>query len=149
MNEDTNPEVAEDSEPEEGKSAGMVAAASDRDDKGRFTPEPEAPKPVAKPAPVSEAPKPVAVAADAVTVSVAALAYSERKRNSLSVAVLQDRLAEVGQKGVKADLKGWFHDSTRDALKAWQSDKGREPTGVCTADDAKALFAGTKVVVKD
>jgi hypothetical protein len=138
--------------------------STERDDKGRFVVEdteekaPEHKPTPTKPVPAKSAPakaKDDAVEAevkaeksDAVEITLSALAYSPRKRNSQSVALLQDRLAELGQKGVRADLRGWFHDNTQKALEGWQSENGKEVTGVCSEADAKALFAGTKVVVK-
>lgn len=159
-----NEELESADETSESKDLGM-SSAPERDDKGRFVvEEPEAKAPTHKPTPTKPVPaaksapekveadaveaEPVKAKADAVVISLSALAYSPRRRNSHSVSVLQDRLAELGQKGVRADLRGWFHDNTKAALADWQAEKGMEATGECSEADAKALFAGTKVVVK-
>lgn len=105
----------------------------------------EEPKPKPKP---SKSPKPSASERDgkgAVEVSVTALTYSSRRRNSGSVAVLQDRLAALDYAPVRSDLRGWFHDGTKKALESWQKDSGLEVTGVCSQKDAEALFAGQNV----
>lgn len=72
-------------------------------------------------------------------VSASVLTYRETRRNSASVAVLQDRLAELGYADARADLRGWFHDGTRRAVEAWQSDNGGAPV--------VEIFAGTSVEV--
>lgn len=85
--------------------------------------------------------------AAAVTVSIAALKYSAARRNSMSVAQLQTRLADCNYGGVRADFRGWYHDSTRKAVSDWQKDNGLEVTGACTADDMAYLFDGTDIVL--
>ena len=82
-----------------------------------------------------------------VTVSIAALLYRAGRRNSLSVAVLQDRLADCNYGGVRADFRGWYHTHTRKAVEDWQRDNGLEVTGACTADDMAYLFDGTDIVI--
>lgn len=84
---------------------------------------------------------------DTVTVSITALTYRAGRRNSMSVAVLQDRLADCNYSGVRADFRGWYHDHTRAAVEAWQRDNGLEVTGACTADDMAYLFDGTDIVI--
>lgn len=137
----------------------LEAEKVDRDDQGRFVveepkPEPEVEVEVPKPAPKAKAeekPAPKAKAAAAkVEISKAALVYSERKRNSVSVGVLQDRLADLNYAGARADFRGWFHDGTKRAIEAWQKDNGLKVTGTCESDsDLKFLFDGTDVVVVD
>ena len=84
---------------------------------------------------------------DTVTVSITALSYRASRRNSMSVAVLQDRLADCNYGGVRADFRGWYHDYTRIAVEDWQRDNGLTVTGACTADDMAYLFDGTGIVI--
>jgi hypothetical protein len=131
-----------------------AADVLDRDGLGRFVvEEPEVaevvevvedkPKAAQKPA---KSQKPAKAASDnAVKVSVAALVYSPRKRNSLSVVALQDRLTELNYAGARSDFRGWYHDGTRRALQEWQKDSDLEVTGECSLLDAEFLFDGTEV----
>jgi hypothetical protein len=109
----------------------------------------EPPKPKAKPkAEKTEQPKVEKVKTeDAVEVALAAMKYSARKRNSLSVSVLQDRLAELDYAGARSDLRGWFHDGTRAAVEKWQEDNRAEVTGEVSLSDAEGIFRGTGVKV--
>lgn len=76
-----------------------------------------------------------------------ALVYSPTRKNSESVALLQRRLSDVGYADARADLRGWFHDSTREALVKWQTDHKLEVTGECAFDDMRYLFDGTDVEI--
>jgi len=117
-----------------------------RDDLGRFVveePKPEVKVEEPKPAPKPEKPAPKAKSeVKAVEVSLSALSYSDRKRNSLSVSVFQDRLAELGYASVRSDLRGWFHDGTRAAVKKWQEDSRAEVTGEVSLPNAEVIFRG-------
>lgn len=96
-------------------------------------------------------PEPVAVEADpepeGPTVSKAALKFSERRRNSVSVAVVQDRLRDMNYGAVRGDMRGHFHVRTREAIEAWQTDNGLEVTGELSDFDLEYLFDGTNVRV--
>jgi|OM-RGC.v1.024672382 Putative peptidoglycan binding domain. len=138
------------------------AETTPRDDKGAFvveekqesptpatlpTHEKEEPKKEKAPAP-APAPAPKKAAKKKVDVSVAALVYSERKRNSVSVGVLQDRLAALGYAGSRSDFRGWFHDGTVRAIRDWQKDNGLEVTGkLDKKKDLEFLFNGTDVAL--
>ena len=82
-----------------------------------------------------------------VNVSMTALCWSPTKRNSGSVILLQERLAEVGYPDAKADMRGWYHDHTKQAVAEWQKANGLDATGLLDPDQAKRLFSGTPVVV--
>lgn len=152
--------MVEDNKPaeDEGKNSGELEAVVEiqetlRDDRGRFVveePKPEVKVEEPKPAPKPEKPAPkakpeVKVDSDAVEVSLSALAYSQRKRRSLSVGLLQDRLAVLGYASAKSDLRGWFHDGTKAAIEKWQKDNGLDVTGACSSEDAEFLFDGGTV----
>lgn len=81
------------------------------------------------------------------TVSKAALKFSERRRNSVSVAVVQDRLRDMNYGAVRGDMRGHFHVRTREAIEAWQTDNGLEVTGELSDFDLEYLFDGTNVRV--
>ena len=97
---------------------------------------PEAPAPKRKPAPAESS-----IASESVSAS--ALVYRDRRRNSVSVGVLQDRLAELGFMDARTDIRGWFHDGTRKAVEEWQRANGVEPSGLCDSVTVERLFAGT------
>lgn len=134
-----------------------MAAEVERDEAGRFVVEEEKPevKAEVKPEVKAETPKPAAPKAKAkaapkTEVSVAALAYTSRKRNSVSVAVLQDRLADLNYAAVRSDFRGWFHDGTKRAIEKWQKDNNLKVTGTLESEqDLKFLFDGTDVVLVD
>lgn len=140
-----------------------AAAELERDDQGRFVVEDAEPEvelePEPEPEPEVEAevelePEPapeVELKDDSpkTEVSVAALVYTSRKRNSVSVAVLQDRLAELDYADSRSDLRGWFFDGTKAAIEAWQKDNGLEATGSLDSDELEFLFHGTDVVLVD
>lgn len=81
----------------------------------------------------------------AVEVKVSALTYSATRKNSASVAALQSQLAVCGYSVVRADLSGWFHDNTREAVSQWQADQGLDVSGTCTYGDMEFLFHGAEV----
>lgn len=83
----------------------------------------------------------------AQVLNLAVCVYSAKRKNSTSVALLQDRLAACNYSEVRADLKGWFHDNTVKALSRWQKENGLEATGVVDAEEMAFLFDGTDVVI--
>lgn len=139
----------------EGKSA---AIEDDLELEVTLEPEPEAvvevepePEPEPEPEDVPE-PEPVAqdigaVSAEGQSVNLSELVYRPIRRNSQSVAVLQSRLSALGYDVVRADLRGWFHDNTYNAVREWQEDNKLDVTGALSEDDAVLLFLGTEVVV--
>jgi peptidoglycan hydrolase-like protein with peptidoglycan-binding domain len=139
--------MVEDKKPAEddGKNSGELEAVVEveevRDDRGRFVVEDKKPEvKVEEPKPAPKAKPEVKVNNAAVQVSVSALAYSQRKRKSLSVGLLQDRLAVLGYASARSDLRGWFHDGTKSAVEKWQKDNGLDATGACSLEDAEFLF---------
>lgn len=148
---------------EDAPEAKSKAETTPRDDQGRFQVE-EEPK-AAAPAPVEDAKKPEAkqeakpapapapapkkvTKEDKIEVTVAALVYSPRKKNSVSVAVLQDRLAALGYAAARSDFRGWFHDGTKSAIEKWQKENGLAVTGdLSKPEDLKFLFDGAEVVL--
>lgn len=140
---------------EDASEAKSKAESMPRDDQGRFqveeqpkaaepveeTKKPE-PKPAPAPAPKKEAKE------NKVDVTVAALVYSPRKKNSVSVAVLQDRLAALDYADARSDFRGWFHDGTKRAIEKWQKENGLAVTGdLSKPEDLKFLFDGAGVVL--
>ena len=144
------------------------AETLERDDFGRFVvePEPESapvvvepepepePEPAPTPTPVSvgkpkrkPAPSTVPSAVGAVTVSLSALVYQSRARNSASVSAVQDRLAELGYGDARADIRGWMSDGTVKALSDFQSASGLEVSGKATPETVEALMRGTGAIV--
>lgn len=147
-----------------------VAETLERDERGRFVVEEESeavdvvPEPtptpvsVAKPKRKAEAPErwtsatPAPSAPSAVggvTVSLSALVYHARSRNSASVAAVQDRLTELGHADARADIRGWLSDGTVTALSAFQKASGLKVTGKADRETVEALMAGTGAVVAD
>ncbi len=114
----------------------QVAAPAPVPAKVETSSEPEAAAPKRK-APVAES----KIAAESVSAS--ALTYQDRRRNSVSVGILQDRLAELGFADARTDMRGWFHDGTRKAVEEWQRANGVEPSGLCDSVTVERLFAGT------
>jgi peptidoglycan hydrolase-like protein with peptidoglycan-binding domain len=102
------------------------------------------PVPVPESAVVERQPMPVAPTVD---VSLGALTYSPRKKRSMSVAFMQERLTDLGYSGARSDFSGWFHDGTRRAIESWQKDNRLEVTGECSPVDMEFLFDGTNVVL--
>lgn len=83
----------------------------------------------------------------AVEVVLSALTYQASSRNSASVRVLQDRLAELGHASVRLDRQGWLSDGTVEALREFQSAAGLEVTGEADHDTVVAVLKGTKAKV--
>lgn len=81
--------------------------------------------------------------------SMAALVYHARSRNSASVAVLQGRLAELGHADARGDVRGWLSDGTVKALSDFQKASGMSVTGRADRETVDALMKGTKVTVTD
>jgi len=104
-------------------------------------------EPDAKPKPVEEKKAVVKPVLPTVDVSLGALTYSPRKKRSMSVAFMQERLTELGYSGARADFSGWFSAGTRRAVEAWQKDNRLEVTGECSPVDMEFLFDGTNVVI--
>jgi murein L,D-transpeptidase YcbB/YkuD len=82
-----------------------------------------------------------------VEVVVEALKFQARSRKSLSVAALQDRLAELGHGSSRRDLRGWLSDGTVEALTEFQTEAGLEATGVADRETVEAIMRGTKAEV--
>jgi 3-oxoacyl-ACP reductase-like protein len=163
------------SDEQENTESAEVPHEHDRDERGRFvvpepvmvSPKPE-PEPEPEPEPVKEeaapAPtpasiskpkrKPVPAAAPAsaigdVTVSMAALVYHARSRNSASVAAVQDRLNELGHADARGDIRGWLSDGTVKALSDFQREIGLSVTGKADRDTVEALMKGTGAKISD
>jgi len=149
-----------------------AAESLERDDRGRFVveSEPEAAtepqsEPEAAPATEAEPEKPevtpasVAKPAKKKTAPVAsssklegevvmsALVFQAPMKNSMSVRLVQERLAELGCGAVRRDRPGWLSDGTVEALKCFQDEAGLEATGDADAATVEALMKGTKVKV--
>jgi hypothetical protein len=82
-----------------------------------------------------------------VEVVVEALKFQARSRKSLSVAALQDRLAELGHGSARRDLYGWLSDGTVEALIEFQTEAGLEATGEADRETVEAIMRGTKAKV--
>jgi hypothetical protein len=82
-----------------------------------------------------------------VEVVLNALTYQAFSRNSASVRVLQDRLAELGHGSVRRDRQGWLSDGTVEALREFQTEAGLEVTGEADHDTVVAVLKGTKAKV--
>ena len=80
-------------------------------------------------------------------VVLSALTYQATSRNSASVRVLQDRLAELGHASVRRDRQGWLSDGTVEALCEFQAEAGLEATGEADRDTVVAVLKGTKAKV--
>lgn len=127
----------------------------DRDDSGRFavpeampTPEPE---PEPEPVPVPKRGK--SANAQAVpssldgTVYLSSLTFQGYSMRSLSVLLLQDRLAELGHGDARSDMPGWLSHGTVAALRDFQAARGLPVTGEPDRDTVEAIMAGTAVEV--
>lgn len=149
-----------------------AAESLERDDRGRFVvesepeaaPEPQsepeaAPEP--EPEPEKPAPTPTSVAKPSKKktepvastsklegeVVLSALVFEAPMRNSASVRLVQDRLAELGHGAVRRDRPGWLSEGTVEALKCFQEETGLEVTGEADSETVEALTKGTKVKV--
>lgn len=117
-------------------------------------PEPEIEKPKPTPASISpkrgkaaSADKPTESKIEAVEVVLSALTYQASSRNSASVRVLQDRLAELGHGSVRRDRQGWLSDGTVEALREFQEQAGLDATGEADQATVEAVLKGTKAKV--
>lgn len=111
-------------------------------------PTPSAPKVVKEEKPVAPAPAPVVTSSlGEVVVSASALVFREHRRNSMSVAALQDRLVELGYDQARLDARGWYNVNTTSAVLEWQADSGVEATGACDGETVAGLFSGTSAEV--
>jgi len=103
-------------------------------------------KPKAKPsAPLTA---PTGLPSDTV-VSMGALVYQSKARNSVSVRAVQTRLLELGHVGAGSDLPGWLSAGTLEALEEFKAEakvKGDNPLSRGVVD---ALFKGLSVKVVD
>lgn len=114
--------------------------------------EAEVEKPKPTPANVSSkrgksSPKPAESKIGAVEVVLSALTFQASSRNSASVRVLQDRLAELGHGSVRKDRQGWLSDGTVEALREFQAEAGLDATGEADRDTVEAVMKGTKAKV--
>lgn len=103
-------------------------------------PEPEKPK--------KSAPKPAASKATelpAIELLAAAFVESPKRKNSQTVAWVQERLAELGYASARSDLSGWYSSGTAEAVAAFQKDRGLNSEDVVAT--LEALVAGTKASV--
>lgn len=78
---------------------------------------------------------------------MSALVFEAPMRNSASVRLLQERLAELGHGAVRRDRPGWLSDGTVEALKCFQEESSLEVTGEADSETVEALTKGTKVKV--
>lgn len=63
-------------------------------------------------------------------------------RKSLTIHHLQRRLTELGYTSANDDKDGWYGQSTRDAVAAWQRDNDVEGDGLIDAKTFLAIFDG-------
>jgi hypothetical protein len=118
--------------------------------------EPEAAAEVAKskksPAAAAVEPEVVRVAPASSASSVAgvvllsSLKFESNSLNSLSVALVQERLIELGFYDAGSDNRGWLSEGTRKAL-ALYAGLSEDAVAVDDADLIKKLFAGTAVTL--
>lgn len=151
-----------------------AAESLERDDRGRFALEPEpesapepeskpeaAPKPQAEPeADKKPAPTPTSVAKTTKKkpsvssdlegdVLMKALVFEAPMRNSASVLLVQERLAELGHGAVRRDRPGWISKGTAEALRCFQDESGLDESGEADRKTVEALMKGTKVRIFD
>lgn len=157
MLEDNSPEV---------KSSESEAAAAEEDAVKKLepasSPEPKleeatpvpVPVPVPTPATVQhqqpkKKPKPEAAESNLpeVEVVVDALKFEAYSRKSISVAAVQDRLAELGHGSVRRDPYGWLSNGTVEAIEEFQKGSGLEATGEPDRKTIEALMRGTRAKV--
>lgn len=82
-----------------------------------------------------------------VTVSLSSLMFRKSRRNSASVAAVQDRLVALGYGAARSDLRGWFHEGTRQAVAEFQKNEGLGTVaGEVDSDTLDALLSGTGAV---
>ena len=121
----------------------------DRDDSGQSAePEPIVPEPEPEPEPKAARRKatvqPSTLEGTLVLSSLVFQAYSLR---SISVLLLQDRLAELGHGDARSDMPGWMSHGTVAALREFQAARGLPVTGEPDRDTVEAVMAGTDVIV--
>lgn len=158
MSEDNSPEV---------ESSELEAAAAEEDavkkSEPADIPEPKleevspvppvpAPAPVPTPATVQQPkkkskPEPAESNVPEVEVVVDALKFQAYSRKSISVAAVQDRLAELGHGSVRRDPYGWLSNGTVEAIEGFQKDSGLEVTGEADRKTVEALMRGTRAKV--
>lgn len=120
------------------------------------TPAPE-PEPEEKPTPtsVAKSSKKKVVSSPSTTsdvegdVLMKALVFEAPMRNSASVLIVQERLAELGHGAVRRDRPGWISQGTVEALKCFQGEAGLDETGEADRETVEALMKGTKVKISD
>lgn len=78
-----------------------------------------------------------------------ALVFQAPMKNSGSVRLLQERLAELNHGAVRRDKPGWLSEGTTEALKCFQGEAGLEETGEADRATVEALMKGTKVKISD
>lgn len=79
-------------------------------------------------------------------VRTSALVFKSNSRNSVSVALVQERLVEMGFGDAGADKYGWLCEGTMEALAKF-ANTSVEKVNPQDASVIEALFAGTKVKV--
>jgi peptidoglycan hydrolase-like protein with peptidoglycan-binding domain len=104
------------------------------------------PAPPSRSSRASRSSAPVAPEQSDVTVSLSSVVYRKSRRNSASVAAVQDRLVALGFGAARSDLRGWFHEGTREAVAAFQKAEGMAETGEVDAATLDALLSGTGAV---
>lgn len=82
------------------------------------------------------------------TVSLGALTYKAKARNSASVRAVQTRLLELGHLGAGSDLPGWLAEGTLEALTEFHS-VSKLKGDVLSRETVEALFKGLSVKVID
>lgn len=81
-------------------------------------------------------------------VHTSALVFRSNSHNSASVALVQERLVELGFVDASADKSGWLSEGTMNSL----AEFAKMDVEMCNPQDAsiiEALFAGTQVTVLD
>lgn len=115
-------------------------------------PEPEerpTPTSVAKPSKKKSAPTSSVTSDLDGEVVLKALVFEAPMRNSASVLLVQERLAELGHGAVRRDRPGWISQGTVEALKCFQGETGLDETGEADRETVEALMKGTKVKISD
>jgi len=82
-----------------------------------------------------------------LTVTASALVFSPSIRNSMSVGIIQDRLAELGFPDARSDIRGWFHNGTARAVRDFQEYMRVPMTGEIDPETLTALLHGTGIQV--
>ena len=79
-------------------------------------------------------------------VLLSSLKFESNSQNSLSVALVQERLIELGFYDAGSDNRGWLGEGTRKAL-ALYAGLSEDAVAVDDAELIKKLFAGTAVTL--